>query len=74
MTIAPSAARVYSISNELLMSTTRPACEPSRQPMTIVPLPSAELTLMRVWWSLMLIRTSCCVLVLLLQCEVFRRE
>lgn len=47
-------------SNELLMSTVRPACWPSRQPATrIGGAPGAALALDRVWWSLMLISTSC---------------
>ena len=61
------------ISNELEMSTVRPDCWPSRQPITRTPppapppLPPAPLVLgpappalarMRVWWSEMLIRTS----------------
>jgi hypothetical protein len=46
-------------SKELLMSTVLPDCCPSRQPRTLgTVLGSAELTLARVWWSLMFIRTS----------------
>ena len=47
-------------SNELLTSTTRPACWPSKQPSTRTSFAWVPLVaLMRVAWSLMLIRTSC---------------
>ena len=47
-------------SNELEMSTARPSCCPKRQPTTrAVSFWSGLFTLFLVWWSLMLINTSC---------------
>lgn len=53
----PSTA-VYLISNELEMSTVRPDCEPNKQPSTgWLALP--VLAVVRIWWSLRLMSTSC---------------
>ena len=57
----PEAVLSYTNSKELLTSTTRPACCPSRHPNTRGGgrLASCRLALALVWWSLTFSRTSC---------------
>lgn len=67
-----SSGKVLFTSNELRMLTERPSCWPSRQPTTLAGADfwsEGAFSLVLVWWSLILISTSCIEYLVLAQCR-----